>query len=113
IFTVKIEFASITAPGPTITATETDDTTPVALDDPINIEDFRRGVADEAPSDKYEQFSDFLETDADIATIAWSSFQIGGTLVLYVLSYGFDVAENLNLYSEPVWLGEITRDFVP
>jgi len=112
IFTVTVDFTAITAPDPTITATETDNAVPVPLDDPINIEDFRRGVADEAP-DEYEQFSDFVDTDDDISALDWSSFEIKGKLVLYVLSYGKNVLTNTDLYSEPVWLGEITHDFVP
>jgi len=113
IFTVRIDFTSITAPDPIITATETDDAVPVPLDLPIDIEDFRRAVAAESPSEEYKQFSDFTETDDDIATLVWPLFQIEGKLVLYVLSYGIDIAENLALYSEPVWLGEITRYFGP
>ena len=112
IFTLTVDFIDILAPYPKITATETDDAVPVALDVPINIEDIRRGVQNKTDSDEYEHFSEFLSTDADISSLEWSSdFEVQGNLVLYVLSYGWDI-EIGDLYSEPVLLGDVTRDFV-
>jgi hypothetical protein len=112
-FTITVSFNSITPPDdPRITASDID-SPPLAppLDAPIS--DFRRGVVREVPSnDIFKQFSEFASTDADVASI-WSSFQISGKLVLYVLSYGYDVSQFGQLYSEPVYLGEISRDFIP
>lgn len=115
IFTVKVDFSNTASPYPTITAAMTDDAIPVALDVPIDIQDIRRGIPDESPSDKYEQFFDYEELDDDIQGLDWSEFQLQGKLVLYVLSYGFSfaVATFGETYSEPVYLGDILQDFVP
>ena len=77
------------------------------------ITDFRRGVVRDLPNDnEYKKFTDFVETDNDIGGINWSSFQSSGKLIVYVMSYGYDVSVFDELYSEPVLLGTISLDFV-
>ncbi len=109
LFTMRVDFAQITDPFPKIYNEE-----PPVLDQAINLEEIRREVTYDVPfDDEYKRFSEFIASDADISALDWSSFEIKGKLVLYVLSYGKNVLTNTDLYSEPVWLGEITRDFVP
>ncbi len=111
-FTVKVDFADVTTDPdfPLIY----DDADP-KLDSPIDVRDIRRGITyDEiGQNTEYKRFWEFKSTDADISGIDWDSFQIQGKLVLYALSYGKDSISNRDLYSKPVWLGDITHDFVP
>ena len=112
-FTITVDFSSIKIPdygsqqdAPTITASE-------VLNPPLDapITDFRRALSANYPNDdRYKKFTDFDSDDVDIKDI-WTSFQSSGKLLMYVLSYGYDVAEFGDLYSEPVLLGSISRDF--
>jgi hypothetical protein len=109
-FTVTVDFTNAgDADYPLIS----DDADP-ALHIPIDVQDIRRGVtySKVGQTDVYKSFWDFEQEDKDISGIDWTSFQTKGTLVLYVLSYGKDEISYRDLYSEPVYLGDITQDFV-
>jgi hypothetical protein len=108
-FTVIVDFSSIQWPVYPDIYNET----PPALSVDIAVHDFRRAVTYPLPDDsEFKRFSDFLPTDADIKGLNWDNFQDQASLDLYVLSYGWDIALSKRLYSEPVWLGTITTDFV-
>ena len=79
------------------------------------ITDIRRDVYDGLLDDSYKRFSQFSEGDADIKSYpeVWVDIDNGDAvkIVLYVVSYGYDIANKGPLRSEPVKLGEIDRDF--
>ncbi len=109
-FTVTVDF---TEAGDVDYPLISEDADP-SLGSPINIKDIRRGVtySEVGQTDVYKSFWEFEQTDKDISGIDWTSFQTQGTLVLYVLSYGKDEISYRDLYSELVYLGDITQDFV-
>ena len=88
--------------------------TPLADPPPILIEitDIRRDVLDSV-DDSYKRFSDFSDGDADIDTDIWEEIDLGFEvkIVLYAVSYGYDIFNFRSLYSEPEKLGELVRTF--
>jgi hypothetical protein len=72
--------------------------------------DIRRDVYD---GTEYKRFTDFGTGDADISHLS-GDIAGGDTvqLVLYAVSYGYDIFSYRRLYSEPVKLGTIQRRFV-
>lgn len=108
-FVVTIDFSGdLSLPSlPQITAND------LILTSPFTINDARRGVTypDAGYLDRFKRFADFEANDQDISSQIWAdiSAAIDVQLVAYVLSYGRDVINNTDAYSQPVWLGVISR----
>jgi hypothetical protein len=81
----------------------------------------RRGVTYSEPSkqDEYKKFtrSDFASGDADLDddTDLLNDIQSGGTIqiVMYVVSYGYEINPVRVVYSEPVYLQSISKILPP
>jgi len=95
-----------------------DGDTPLATYPPppilISITDIRRDVYN-ATDDSYKRFSEFSSGDDDIKSYpkVWTDINNGLSvkIVIYAVSYGYDIANKGPLRSEPVKLGELDRDF--
>jgi hypothetical protein len=82
-----------------------------SLYQPVLINEARRGITYTLPNppNEFKRFCDFARNDQDISPSIFDSyisqnFQI--VLVLFAISYGIDTGTNLEVYSQPVWLGD-------
>ncbi len=108
LFTVTVDFSEAELQAHNTNYPLAEAPTPVV---PIRVADLRRGVTYAFPLDnEFKTFVQYASTDQDLPAGVYSDVSLNVNLDLYAMSYGLSGGVE-DVYSQAVWLGEISISF--